>query len=167
MKTIFTFFLGCLVFLAMGQETLPNINIKTLQGSQLNATEIVNEEGPTILSFWATWCKPCIRELNTINDEYIDWQDETGVKLVAVSIDDSRLSSKVRPFVMSQGWAYDVYLDENSDLRRALNVNNIPHTFLLNKNGEIVWQHNGYYPGDEVELYELVQKLASGESIEK
>lgn len=153
-------------YLAYAQETLPNIDIKNLQGSNVSAPTIVNTDGPTVLSFWATWCKPCIRELNTINDEYIDWQEETGVKLVAVSIDDSRLSSKVRPFVMSQGWDYDVYLDENSELRRALNVNNIPHTFLLDSKGEIVWQHNGYYPGDEVHLYELLTKLANGESIE-
>lgn len=153
-------------FSVQAQDKLPSIQIKDLTGNQIDASTLSNDGKPMVISFWATWCKPCIRELNTINDEYIDWQEETGVKIVAVSIDDTRLSSKVRPFITGQGWEYDVYLDENSELRRALNVNNIPHTFLLNGKGEIVWQHNGYIPGDEDHLYELITKLANGEEID-
>ncbi len=149
------------------QGTLPAVKIKDLNGNLVDASTLSNDGKPIILSFWATWCKPCIRELTAINDVYIDWQDETGVKLIAVSIDDSRLSSKVKPFVTSQGWEYEFYLDENSELRRYLNVNNIPHTFLLDGEGKVVWQHNGYFPGDEDHLYELVQKLANGESIDE
>ena len=153
-------------FSVQAQDKLPSIQIKDLTGNQIDASTLSNDGKPMVISFWATWCKPCVRELNTINDEYIDWQEETGVKIVAVSIDDTRLSSKVRPFITGQGWEYDVYLDENSELRRALNVNNIPHTFLLNGQGEIVWQHNGYIPGDEDHLYELITKLANGEEID-
>lgn len=167
-KTIVTLiFLLAISFSGQAQDVLPSINIKDLRGNSVDASSISNDGKPVVISFWATWCKPCIRELNTINDMYIDWQDETGVKLVAISIDDSRLSSKVRPFVSSQGWEYEIYLDENSDLRRALNVNNIPHTFLLNGQGDIVWQHNGYLPGDEDHLYELITKLSKGEKIEE
>jgi len=151
----------------MAQEKLPSIKVKDLKGNAVTTSTISNDGKPMVVSFWATWCKPCIRELNAINDEYIDWQDETGVKLVAISIDDARNSSKVRPFITSQGWEYEVYLDENGELRRALNVNNVPHTFLLDGKGNIVWQHNGYLPGDEDHLYELVTKLANGESIKE
>jgi len=150
----------------LGQQIIPAIPIQDLSGKTLDATTINNEGQPMVISFWATWCKPCVRELNTLSDLYVDWQDETGVKIVAISIDDSRNSARVKPFVASQGWEYEVYLDANSELRRALNVNNIPHTFLLNGNGEIVWQHNGYMPGDEDHLYELIARLARGESIE-
>lgn len=167
-KLLFTFALSLGLMLGVqAQNKLPSIQIKDLTGNQIDASSLSNDGKPMVISFWATWCKPCVRELNTINDEYIDWQDETGVKIVAVSIDDSRLSSKVRPFITSQGWEYEVYLDENSELRRALNVNNIPHTFLLNGTGEIVWQHNGYIPGDEDHLYELITKLANGEEIQE
>jgi peroxiredoxin len=150
---------------SFAQDKVPAIKIKDLKGSLVDASKISNDGKPVVISFWATWCKPCIRELNAINDEYVDWVDETGLKLVAISIDDTRQSSKVRPFVASQGWEYEVYLDENSELRRALNVNNIPHTFLLNGKGEIVWQHNGYLPGDEDHLHELVAKVAKGQDI--
>ncbi|AEV32896.1 TlpA family protein disulfide reductase [Owenweeksia hongkongensis] len=165
-KFIPTLFLSLICSIGLlAQEGLPSIQIKDLMGNQVDASTLSNDGKPIVVSFWATWCKPCIRELSTINDDYIDWQDETGVKLIAISIDDSRLSSKVRPFVTGQGWEYEVYLDENSELRRALNVNNIPHTFLLNGEGEIVWQHNGYIPGDEDHLYELITKLVNGEDI--
>ena len=133
----------------------------------IDASSLKNDGKPIVVSFWATWCKPCIRELNAINDQYIDWQEETGVKLVAVSVDDSRNSSRVKPFTKSQGWEYEVYLDENQELKRALNVNNIPHTFLLDGEGNIVWQHNGYIPGDEDHLLELIEKLNAGLAIEE
>ena len=105
----------------------------------------------------ATWCKPCIKELSTIADEYEDWQDETNVKLVAISIDDARNAQKVAPFVNGKGWEYDVYVDSNGDLKRAMNVNSVPHTFLLNGDNEVVYSHNSYSPGDEEELYEKVK----------
>ncbi|MEQ8520042.1 MAG: TlpA disulfide reductase family protein [Cytophagales bacterium] len=139
---------------------VPNVEIKDLKNTSVSASEIYNTEGPTILSFWATWCKPCILELNTIKDYYVDWQDETNVKLIAISIDDTRNIAKVGPLARGKGWEYDIYIDANSDLRRALNVNNVPHTFLLDKNGNIVWQHNGYAPGDEDELYQKVVEVS-------
>lgn len=150
-------------FITLAQDgknwKLPSVDVKDLQGSVFNTGDIENE-GPVIVSFWATWCKPCILELNTIAEEYEDWQDESGVKLVAISIDDARNTAKVAPFVNGQNWDYDVYLDANGDFKRAMSVNTVPHTFLLNENKEIVWQHNSYAPGDEVELHEQVMKLA-------
>ena len=86
-------------------------------------------------------------------------RDETGVKLVAVSIDDSRSMSKVAPYVNAlPDWEYEIYLDPNSDLKRAMGVP-YPHTFLLNKENKIVWQHKGYIEGDEIELYKEIKKL--------
>ena len=138
---------------------LPSVNIKDIEGNSLNFSKISNNGKPIIISFWATWCKPCKAELNTIAEEYDDWVDETGVKLVAVSIDDARSSSRVEPYVNAQGWEYLVLMDPNSDLRRAMGVNNVPHTFLVNGAGKIVWDHNNYSPGDEEELYEKLIHL--------
>ena len=138
---------------------LPSVNIKDMEGNSLNFSNISNNGKPMIISFWATWCKPCKAELNTIAEEYDDWVDETGVKLVAVSIDDARSSSRVEPYVNAQGLEYLVLMDPNSDLRRAMGVNNVPHTFLVNGAGKIVWDHNNYSPGDEEELYEKLIHL--------
>ena len=152
----------------MAQESgrkIPAVDVKKLDQTSFNTGDISNDGKPIIINFWATWCSPCKRELNTIAEDYIDWQDETGVKLIAISIDDARNMQKVKPYVDGQSWDYEVYLDPNADFKRAMNVNNVPHTFLIDGEGNIVWQHNSYQPGDEDELYELVEKLAAGESI--
>ncbi len=161
--TFATFLL--LSFTSGNKATLPKVDIKSLDGRIVNTSTFNNDGNPMIISFWATWCKPCITELNTINEVYEDWQEETGVKLIAISVDNSRSSSGVRPLVNGKGWEYEVYLDENGDFKRAMGVNLVPHTFLLNGKGEIVWQHTSFTEGSELELIELVRKLKRGEEI--
>lgn len=148
-------------------RTIPSAEVKTLDGQPFNTGKITNDGKPIIISFWATWCKPCKKELDAISENYPEWQKETGVKLVAISIDDVRSSANAKKEVTAKGWEFDVYLDANQDFKRAMNVNNIPHTFLVNGKGEIVWQHNSYAEGDEEKMYELVKKLAKGEKIEE
>ena len=166
-KTILTLAITLMASFAMAQNArIPeNISIKTLDGKTVETSIIQNDGKPIIVSFWATWCKPCNRELNAIKEVYEEWQEETGVKLVAVSIDDARSASKVKPHVDGNGWEYEVYLDQNQDFKRAMNVVNVPHTFLINGKGEIVWQHTAYVDGSEEELFELVKKVANGDEI--
>lgn len=140
-------------------KNLPNVDVKKIDGSNFNFKNIDNNGNPIVISFWATWCKPCTKELNNIAEVYEDWQDETNVKLVAVSIDDRRSQSKVAPYVNSSGWEYEIYIDPNSDLKRAMGVSTVPHTFLLDKNKQIIWQHRGYVDGDEYELFDEILKL--------
>jgi cytochrome c biogenesis protein CcmG, thiol:disulfide interchange protein DsbE len=152
--------LSLILIISIGYSQLPNINLKDVNGVTKNLSKFSNNGNPIIISFWATWCKPCKAELNTIAEEYDDWADETGVKLIAVSIDDARSSTRVEPYINAQGWEYLVLLDPNGDLKRAMNVNNVPHTFLVDGNGKIVWDHNNYSPGDEEELYEELVKIS-------
>ncbi len=170
-KCILLAFTLIICFSAFSQEEaqkgqkLPSVQVKTMDGKTLNTADLSNDGKPMIISFWALWCKPCIKELTTIADVYDEWQTETGVKLVAVSIDDSRSSTRVQPFVNGKNWNYEILLDVNSDLKRAMNVNMVPHTFLVNGKGEIVWQHTSFTEGSELELIELVRKLNRGEEI--
>ncbi|MEO0898839.1 MAG: TlpA disulfide reductase family protein [Bacteroidota bacterium] len=147
---------------SFAQNQLPHKNLKDLSGKDINTSSLDNGESPIIISFWATWCKPCVKELTAISEVYEDWVDETGVKVIAISIDDARMSHLVPSYVRGRGWEYDVYVDANGDFKRAMNVVNIPHTFLLDKDGKVVYQHTSYAPGDEEELYEEVLKLVEG-----
>ena len=163
MKRIFYSILLVLFFTTMSfaqNRTLPSVEVKTLDGGNINIQEIENSGKPIVISFWATWCKPCKKELNAIAEVYEDWQEETGVKLIAISIDDTRSMSRVAPYVNASDWDYEVYLDPNGDFKRAMGVSTVPHTFLLNGKNQITWQHKGYVDGDEEELFEQIKKLA-------
>ena len=157
--TVFTF-----SFKFDGQK-IPSTMLKKLDGTKVNSATFSNNGKPMIIDFWATWCKPCKKELDAIAETYEEWQKETGVKLIAISIDDARSSSKVVTDVKAKGWTYEVYIDENQDFKRAMNVNNVPHTFIVDGNGKIVWSHNSYSDGDEDKLYANIKKLIAGEAL--
>ncbi len=142
--------------------SLPNVDAKTLDGQIVNLYETYGLSGKvTIISFWATWCKPCQAELDAISDLYPEWQENYGVELVAISIDDQRALAKVGPLVESKGWDYTILLGNESDMRNSFNFSTIPQTLVVGKNGQIAYVHNGYAPGDEEELGERVQALAA------
>ncbi len=138
---------------------IPAASINTLAGEVFSTENFSNDGKPMIIDFWATWCKPCIEELNAIHEEYADWKEETGVKLITISIDDARTMTRVAPFINGKGWDYENYIDPNGDFKRAMNVNMPPHTFVLNGQGEIVWQHVGFTEGSQEELIEAVRNV--------
>ena len=142
------FLIICLSFIhnsLTAQTFLPNISLTSSKGNRINVQEIGNE-GIVVISFWATWCVPCIKELDAINDVYPDWQEETNVKLIAVSIDDSRTISRVNPMVNGKGWEYEILYDSNHEFKRALNIVSVPYIIIV-KNKEIVYKHSGYTSG--------------------
>ena len=168
MKKLLTLLLVIIISGSLTAQTeqgskLPSVNVKTLEGQTFNTQDITNDGKPIVISFWALWCTPCKKELDAYNDNYEEWQEETGVKIIAVSIDDSRSTAKVLPFVSGKGWEFDVLLDPNGDFKRAMSVNMIPHTFILDGEGNIVYQHTSYYEGLEDEIFEIVEKVAAGD----
>ena len=158
MKKIILITLLCFLFKVSAQ--IPAVDIKDLNGNIINTAKFENNGNPIIISFWATWCKPCKQELENINDVYEEWVEDTSVKLIAISIDDARNSSKIKPLVMSKGWEYEIYQDSNREFANKRGVSPIPHTFLLNGKGEVVWEHVTYTDGDEDELYEKILEIS-------
>jgi cytochrome c biogenesis protein CcmG/thiol:disulfide interchange protein DsbE len=143
------------------QDALPSMQIKDMDGNVVNVKSLADSNHLTIISFWATWCGPCIKELDQIQQVYAEWQEKYQAQLIAVTVDDARNTRKVKPMVIGRGWTYKVLMDENQDLARALNVNNPPMTFLINKKGQIVYSHQGYVPGAEDELEKKLQEAAA------
>lgn len=141
------------------QDELPKINLTTLEGEAITLTEAAKSDGPVVISLWATWCVPCLKELDAISEVYEDWQDETNVKVLAVSVDDSRTVKRVKPLINGKGWDYTILLDTNNDVKRALGAATVPLTILV-KNGKIVYRHSGYSPGAENELYAKIQEYS-------
>lgn len=142
---------------------IPTVELKTIGGELMTTKEFYNGEHPFIVSLWATWCKPCMEELDAISLVYEDWVEEFGVTLYAVSIDDSRSASKVAPVVRAKGWDYVVLQDVNSDLKRALNVVDVPFLCIYNQYGEMVWSHTSYATGGEDEVYQVLKSLVKSE----
>lgn len=148
----------CLVSLGAYAQ-LPSVQLKDLEGKTVNTAELSNDGKPFVISFFATWCKPCNRELKAIHEQYADWQEETGMKVIAVSIDQAQNVNKVKPMVDGEGWEYEVLLDPNSEFRRAMGVQMIPHVFIIDGKGKIAESRSGYTDGAESHLIEKVREL--------
>lgn len=157
-KFILTLILS-MAFAAGAWAQLPAVKLKTLDGQTVSTDTLANGGKPFIISFFATWCKPCNRELKAIHEVYADWQDETGVKVIAISIDEAQNAQKVKPLVDTNGWEYEVLLDPNSEFRKAMGVNMIPHVFVVDGNGKVAESRSGYTEGGEEHLIEKVKEL--------
>ncbi len=165
MKHLSYFTFICLFFISLSlsvsaQESFPSVKLKAVSGRQVDFKDLVNESKDTVMvvSFWATWCIPCVSELDNINDEFEDKQAIKPFKFYGVAIDDSRTAQRVKAFVRGKGWKFDVFTDVNSELKRALNITDVPHVIIF-KNGKIVYRHTGYIAGEEDNLFETIKNL--------
>lgn len=144
--------------LSFAQSKLPNVVLKSIDGKSVNLSTYNSKSKPIVISFWATWCGPCIKELKAINSVYAKWQKDTGVELVAVSIDDSRTKNRVKSLVSGAGWDFTILIDDNHELKRAMNVVNVPYTIIVHE-GKIVYSHSNYTPGIENDIYKKLLSL--------
>jgi cytochrome c biogenesis protein CcmG, thiol:disulfide interchange protein DsbE len=159
--TISLLLVFCFAMFANAQKSVPDVNVKTLDGQTVNLKDYAAKSGKTlIIDFWATWCSPCKKELDTVAEVYEDWQGKYNVELLAITIDNQRALPKVPGIVESKGWEYTILSGNEEDMRNAFNFQTIPQTLVIDKNGNIIFEHNGYVPGDEEELEMAVAKAA-------
>lgn len=162
MKRFAKILLSLVALLAMAlpaSAQFPSVQLKNLDGAPVDAASLSNDGKPYVVSFFATWCKPCLRELKAISEVYADWQDETGMKLIAISIDEAQNAGKVRPLADALGWEYEVLLDTNSELKNAMGIQSVPHLFIIDGNGKIVENRSGYTEGSEDHIIEKIREL--------
>tara|TARA_B100001027_G_C16240843_1_gene319318 strand:+ start:489 stop:977 length:489 start_codon:yes stop_codon:yes gene_type:complete len=154
-KFIFTCIISLFVYFSNSQKVIPDIGLKTLNGKSIKSSQAINQDGFTIISFWATWCIPCINELDAINEVISDWNKKENITVLAISTDDSRSKKRVRPLINGKDWVFDVISDSNQDFKRALGVVGIPHTIVTYKS-EIIHRRIGYTPGEEEDLFQVI-----------
>lgn len=152
-------FLGCFFLYtdSYSQNSIPTTSLTDLNGKIVNVQNEISNDKITVLSFWATWCVPCINELDAISDVYEEWQEGINMELIAISVDDARTQKRIKPMINGKEWPYKILLDKNQKLKRALNISAIPHTVIL-KGGKIIFTRSGYSPGVEDELYQIIIK---------
>lgn len=158
-----TLLLGIALFVsAIAAAQVPSVVVENAKGESFNTKTLLDEGTPMIVSFWSTSCKPCIRELDAVYDALPDWLEEVKFRVVAVSTDDSRLMAKAKSFAQGRGWGEDYVLlfDKNQDFMRAMNVSVVPHVFVMDGTGKVVYSHTSYVPGNELELFEAIKKCS-------
>jgi len=141
------------------QQSVPNTTISDFNKKSISTDLVLKDGKYYVLSFWATWCIPCINELDAIADNHKEWT-ENGIEIIAISTDDSRTKKRVRPMVNGKNWDFKILLDENHDFKRALNIDGIPHT-VVTKGKQIISRRVGYSPGEEVDLLDSIIEYQS------
>ena len=154
-KIIISFILSLIAFNSSSQKFIPDLGLKTLNGESIRSVQAINQNGFTIISFWATWCIPCINELDAINEVISEWSKKEDITVLAISTDDSRSKKRVKPLINGKDWVFDVISDTNQDFKRAMGVVGIPHTIVTYKS-EIIHRRIGYTPGEEEDLFDVI-----------
>lgn len=160
-KNFLLFIFAAFGILSVYSQQIPAFDLKSIDGKTVNTAKIENDGKPIIISFWATWCKPCLRELNTIHEEYIDWQEETGVKLIAISVDKAQDANRVKTTVDRLSWDYEVLLDPNADFARSLNISPemVPALLIIDGEGNIVEKRIGFVDGSAEHIIEKLRDI--------
>lgn len=161
MKKLFVFAtLALFSIQVFAQSEVPTTKVKNLKGASVPFNETIEPGKVTLISFWATWCVPCKKEIKAIREHLEDWQAAVDFNYMTVSEDDSRATAMVRSYARSQGWEFPAYLDPNNDLKRSLNFQNVPFSVIIDKDGKVAYMHSGFAEGSEMELFEKVKEIA-------
>lgn len=159
-KLIFAAMMLLFASSVMAQNQIPSVKVENGKGKVVNTSSLVDGKTPMIISFWAVTCKPCIQELDAINEVLPDWLDVADFRVVAVSTDDSRFTAQARALAEGHGWGdFTLLYDKNGDFKRAMNVQYTPQVYVVDKNGKIVYSHTGYTQGGENELFKVIKGL--------
>lgn len=165
-KSVFIFVIAVFFLfitnLTVADSPVPSVDIRNLDGQSVDLKDVVKNDKITVISFWATWCSPCKRELENIDALLPEWRERYDVEFIAISVDDSRTADNVEPYVKGRNWDFKVFTDENNDTKRALNFGNVPYSIVINKEGNIVHNHAGYSEGDEFLLEDYIEELSAG-----
>jgi len=149
------FILFAMIFTAMYADKqrdimLPDLSVRLLDGKQVRLSALL-EEGPLLVSFWATWCAPCKKEMIFL-EEFHQKYNENSFRVLAISTDSPKSMSKVKSYIRAKKYTFLVGIDPNQDIAKKMNALLMPTTLILNKDRKVSWYHQGFIPGDEKEI---------------
>jgi len=147
-------------FQSYAQNELPTTTVKDLKGASIPFNQTIEKGKVTIVSFWATWCIPCKKEIKTIREKLPEWKTQADINYMTVSVDESKATAMVKSYAKSQGWEFPAYMDPNSDLKRSLNFQNVPFTIIVDKEGKVAYMHSGFEEGSEDDVFAKAKELA-------
>ncbi len=137
-------------------QEIPIAELETVDGDSISSEIFMQQSGkPIVLTFWATWCIPCLTELSAMNEQIEVWKEKYSFDLYAISVDDNRTAKKVPTLVAGKGWPFKILLDTNQDFKRKLNINSIPYLIVV-KNGKIIFKKTGFVKGDELKIEKVI-----------
>lgn len=165
MKIFYSLIVILILSVSISAQSITNLRLKTVDNKRFEIKEHLNK-GPIVVAFWATWCKPCRKELPAIKEVYEKHKDD-GLTILAISIDSPRSLSKVKNFVKKSKLPYEFLVDPNGEQSTKLQVKDIPYTLLADNTGKIVYTHRGYREGDEKELDEKISELLKEKTIKQ
>jgi thiol-disulfide isomerase/thioredoxin len=161
-KILFSLLFFSFSVFALSQTTLPAIFLNSTDGSEMKVSDLKDAEKPIVISFWATYCAPCLEEFEAVTDLYNDWRKEVDFMFVAINIDDARSTGKVKSLVAGKDWPFIVLLDYNQEVKRAMNVTDIPFCMVFDRKGKMLYKHTGYVPGNEAIIFDELKKASGG-----
>ena len=163
MKKMLLAVIGLCTFMAVqAQQDLPNTQIRDVNsGKKVAFNETLEKGKVTVISFWATWCVPCKKEIKNISLKLPAWKKEADFNYVTISVDEARAEGLVRTYAISQGWTFPYFIDENSDLMRSLSFQSVPYLIIIDKNGKVAFSHTGYEEGGEADVFAKVKELVA------
>lgn len=156
MKSRLAIIVALLFSLSLGAQTLPDLKLEDASGKTVGTLSLIDGKSPFVITFWASWCKPCLRELAALEDAAPDWKGKHPLRIYAVNVDDSRGLSAAKALSASNDWPVTVLFDTKQHLKQAFKISSIPQVFVFDKDGKQVWTHMGYVPGAEETLLQKV-----------
>jgi len=162
MKKILFAFVCLLASSTIFAQELPTTQVKDVNtGKKVPFNQIFEKGKVTVVSFWATWCVPCKKEIKNISMKLPEWKKEVDFNFMTMSVDEARAEGLVRTYALSQGWSFPYFIDPNADLKRSLNFQSVPFTLIIDKEGKAAWKHIGYEEGGENEVFAKVKELSA------